>query len=183
MKKRKCIAWLLSIMLVLTMVPEMSFAQEEVITEDNVTEAAAIEKTENTTTYQLSDGSNMTVFYGGDVRFADEKGSLVDYDPSLVRVKTDTSENGNLLEGYAYENKEGDSRQYMPENLSEDTPVLMEKGGYTLALSMSKESLEGMGADGARAAIKSIFVCKFVFQLKQILNSMQWRSFAASFGC
>ena len=92
---------------------------------DNVIES---ESTENSTTYDIGDGLRVTEFYAQDVRFRDEEGELVDYDASLVEVNQETSELGNMLDSYAYENKEGDMKHYFPENLTEETPLLMEKG-------------------------------------------------------
>ncbi len=82
----------------------------------------------------------MEIFYGGDVRFKTAGGELVDYDPTLVPLVSETSINGTSLEGYAYENKEGDKKQYLPENLSEITPVKMEKEGYSISFYPIRES-------------------------------------------
>lgn len=78
----------------------------------------------------------------GNVRFEDEHGQLVDYDPSLVKIEDTESKNGNDLTEYAYENKVGDSKQYMPRNLSENTPLLMEKEDKEMSISMTEETLK-----------------------------------------
>lgn len=91
------------------------------------------ESTKNSTTFQLADGKKQTVFYGQDVRFENEDGKLTDYDPSLVKIKEKKSDNGNDLSGYLYENKAGDKKQYLPKDLTEKTPVLMENGDYEIS--------------------------------------------------
>ncbi|MCE2603998.1 hypothetical protein LH384_33465, partial [Pseudomonas aeruginosa] len=87
------LAWILSICLVITLIPELGFAastgagsaKTPAISPDEVTEENVVEskKTTDTTTYDLGGGQEMTVFHGGEVRYENEKGELVDYDPSL----------------------------------------------------------------------------------------------------
>ena len=91
------------------------------------------EKTKNSTTFELANGKKQTVFYGQDVRFKTKNGKLKDYDPSLVKIQNKKSENGNDLKDYAYENEEGDKKHYLPKNLTEETPVLMENGKYQIS--------------------------------------------------
>ncbi|MDO4868691.1 MAG: hypothetical protein Q4A65_00155 [Bacillota bacterium] len=57
------------------------------------------------------------------VKFENEDGILKDYDPDLVRIDEEESLREDLS-GYVYENKEGDSRQYLPQTLSEKSPVI-----------------------------------------------------------
>lgn len=104
-------------------VPEQK-EKKEVIEEEN---------TKDSTTFQMEDGKKQTVFYGQDVRFEDENGELQEYDPSLVRVTGSKSEQGEDLKDYQYENKEGDKKHYLPKDLSEETPVLMENGKYQIS--------------------------------------------------
>lgn len=107
-----------------------------------VTEEEAVKKenTETSTTFQIGNGKKVSVFYQEPVRYKDESGKLIDYDPSLVKVDSAKSENKESLKGYAYENEEGDAKQYFPEKLSDDTPLLMEKDGYSVALSPDMKS-------------------------------------------
>lgn len=91
------------------------------------------EKTKNSTTFALANGKKQTVFYGQDVRFETKNGKLKDYDPSLVKIQNKKSENGNDLKDYVYENEEGDKKHYLPKNLTEETPVLMENGQYQIS--------------------------------------------------
>lgn len=93
------------------------------------------ERTENTSTYILKDGTYEKEIFASDVRFRDGDGDLEDYDPTLVKVDGDTSGQGNDISGYAYENAAGDMKNYLPEKISGNDPVLLEKGDYSIALS------------------------------------------------
>ena len=91
------------------------------------------ENTKTSTTFQLGNGKKETVFYGQDVRFETDNGTLKDYDPTLVKVEDSKSENGNSLKDYAYENETGDKKHYLPKKLTDKTPVLMENGKYEIS--------------------------------------------------
>ncbi|MDD6310814.1 MAG: hypothetical protein PUB09_02620 [Firmicutes bacterium] len=142
---KKITALIASFMLVTAMVPEFVFAESQLVTEKNVTEADVTEKTEATTTYELSSGKLMTVFHSDDVRFRDDNGMLTDYDPELEAVEDEESTGGRDLFGYAFENREGDSKQYLPQVISEETPVLLEKGDASISMSPADETLEALG--------------------------------------
>ena len=88
--------------------------------------------TENSTTYDVGNGIHVAEFYAQNVRFRDESGELIDYDPSLVEISAEKTALGNSLDRYTYENKAGDKKQYFPEKLTEDTPVLLEQGEYQI---------------------------------------------------
>ena len=64
------------------------------------------------------------------------------------------SENGRLLEHYARENAAGDSRQYLPESLSEDAPLLLEKDDQEIALPMTEETLADNGLEGEEIRVE-----------------------------
>ena len=97
---------------------EETAEKEEVVCKENVIES---KNTEDSTTYDAGDGVLVTEYYGQDVRFRNEDGELVDYDPTLKKL-----ESRDDLNGYAYENTAGDQKQYFPENLTEETPILLE---------------------------------------------------------
>ena len=65
---------------------------------------------------------------------------MVDYDASLVsianaqRIGTDA-----IADGYAYENAAGDSKNYFPQNLNDETPVLLEKGDCSIRVALNEE--------------------------------------------
>lgn len=112
------------------------------------------DKTETSTTYSLGGGEKMTVFHGGSVRFQDEEGDLTDYDPELVEIKAgETTEEKESLKGYKYRNKTGDEKQYLPQKLSEDTPLLLEKDGRQITLTPTDDMVRALGM--ARTSVKS----------------------------
>lgn len=153
--KQKITAWILSICLVVTLIPELGYAatdedsksESESETTKNetpidVTEEDVIGKSENVTTYDIGNGEKMSVFHGGNVRFKDESGNLVDYDPSLVAVKKgEQTGNKESLEGYKYKNKTGNKKHFIPENLSEATPVIMENGEYKISFTPTDDTI------------------------------------------
>lgn len=133
--------------LLLLNVPIVVIADDEpeIINENNVSEENVTEKTENTTTYELSGGELMTVFYGESVRYRDSRGDLQDYNPELKMISDSQSSNGQLLSEYAFENKRGDSKHYFPESISEDAPIILEKDGASISISPQDEMLSELG--------------------------------------
>ena len=95
-------------------------------------DAVKKENTETSTTFQVGNGKKVSVFYQEPVRYKDEEGNLIDYDPSLTKIEDTKSENKESLKGYSYENEEGDAKQYFPEKLSDKNPLLLEKNGYSI---------------------------------------------------
>lgn len=109
--------------------------------------AVMSQNTENSTTFDMGDGEKKTVFYSDSMRYKDEDGELVDYDPALVEtVKKD---------GYSYENKKGDAKQYMPEKLTKETPVLLEKDNYSASFIPLEQTMKDMDSDYEAAKLKS----------------------------
>lgn len=105
------------------------------------------ERAKDSTTWLRSDGFKDTVFYSEDIRFLDEDGNLMDYDPELVPLtKTMKKESGTDLGGYRFVNREGDKKHYLPERLSEETPVVMENGDYRIAFWPVEENGSGVDA-------------------------------------
>ncbi|MBQ8044185.1 MAG: DNRLRE domain-containing protein, partial [Clostridia bacterium] len=91
--------------------------------------------TTNSITYELVDGIEKTVFYSDDVRYKNSKGDLVDYDSTLKGVSRKVTGGNNDLNDYVYENTLGNSKNYFPENVSIETPVLLEKEKYSVKVS------------------------------------------------
>ena len=130
--RHKVIAWILMFCLAITLIPNPGYAAKtekksarsektsaEKISPDEVSEKNVIEKKESVTTYDLGQGETMSVFHGGDVRYKDDSGKLVDYDPSLVAIANgEKTEQNESLEDYVYKNRRGDKKQYMPQLLS-----------------------------------------------------------------
>lgn len=146
-KRYKIMAWILSLYLTVTLIPDFSFAVESDIEEKM--------ETEDTTTYNLGANEKMTVFHGGEVRYENENGKLVDYDPSLVKIKDgEASLQKDSLDGYAYENNQGDNKHYLPNILSEETPIRMERENYSIEFSMTDRSLKQTEADQAAVTVE-----------------------------
>ena len=151
--KKKAMAWILSICLIVTLIPDISFAvtgseKNDVITSENTEGNKIVEKTEDTTVYDLGDGEQMAVLHGSQVRYKNEQDNLVDYDPSLVEIKDgEKSEQGILLDGYAYKNSQGDKKQYIPEMLSEEIPILMESKEYSIEIIPTDDTVKKAGIE------------------------------------
>lgn len=148
-KGHKVIAYILIFCLCITMLPNIGFAMQneanidQEVASKSFDSDAILEKGENYTTYDLGNGEKETVFYGGDVRYKNEEGQLVDYDPSLTKVSSsEKTEQKKALKGYAYTNKAGDKKLYMPQTLSEQTPVRLEYNDYAIEFALLEESLE-----------------------------------------
>ena len=92
-----------------------------------------IKKTSNSTTFQKEDGTKELVMYAGDVRFTNEEGELVDYDPSLVTISAEDIKSYKSLSRYKYQNKQGDKKHYLPKQLTQETPILMRNDTYEIA--------------------------------------------------
>ena len=185
---KRLIAWLLTLCLVITLIPDIGYAAENADSDpsvmqtenanqtfaessekeqeqmldaatdpamDGLTEENVIEKTETTTVYDIGDGKKAKVIHGGEVRFENEKGKLVDYDPSLVKITDiEKTENGHNLDGYKFTNKIGDKKQYLPKKLSESTPVLMEYDGYHMTLVPTVDTVKTLGLESRLADVE-----------------------------
>lgn len=93
------------------------------------------ESSEYVTAFDLGDDNKAKVFTSYPVRYKDQQGEMKEVDPELIPVnKAEKTAEGISLSGYAYENKAGKFKQYIPKNLSEDTPVIMENEGYSIAM-------------------------------------------------
>ena len=97
-----------------------------------------IKKTENSTIYQLDDGMKREVIYDSNIRFK-ENGKLIDYDPSLVKIEGDRTDNNTNISEYAYENNKGDKKNYIPESISEETPIILENNNYQITISPTEK--------------------------------------------
>lgn len=66
----------------------VSIAAETSVSGDAmITPARFGENTETSTTFDVGNNKKMTVFYQEAVRYKDEEGQLIDYDPSLTEVE------------------------------------------------------------------------------------------------
>lgn len=96
-------------------------------------------RTASSSTYLLSNGSRRLELYGADIRY-EKNGKFVDYDPTLVKVsdrQKKVIQKSKMVgqeeeKEYIYTNASGDSKQYFPESLNENTGVILEKGDYAI---------------------------------------------------
>jgi len=93
------------------------------------------EKTEYSTTYQSADGKKETEFYSEPIRYREEKnGELIEYDSNLKQSES--------RKGY-FENKSGDKKNFIPEILSEDTPIMTENEKYKISTVPNNGNIKG----------------------------------------
>lgn len=158
---RKVLSYLLVLCLVITLMPCASFADEQAAQDIDITAVSDInaetaisdiageelselpegaqvieeESSETMTTFALENGDKAKVFYSYPVRYKDDDGKLQEIKPELVTVdKTALTSQGITLREYGYENKSGEYKQYLPNSLTESTPVLMEYDRYGISM-------------------------------------------------
>ena len=137
---------------------EDTLALEEDVSEENFIEE---ESTEDMSVFQLEGNPKKAIFYSDAVRFEDEDGNLCDYQPELVETTADAPD------GYSYENKAGDSKQYLPETLTEDTPVLLEKDKYRISILPCDGNIENSNAE-----IKSEETVNLYEQVEEVVSNI-----------
>lgn len=98
------------------------------------------ERTENTNTYLMSDGSKKLEVFGENIRYK-EKGRWKEYDNSLNELSGTDEKQLNVLcrneddidaGDYQYVNTQGDSRQYFSRQLDEKHPIIMTSENYSI---------------------------------------------------
>ena len=98
------------------------------------------ERTVDSNTYLLNNGMKKTVYYTDDIRY-EEDGKVKAYNPEFVKTdKTDKEEAGKSkvisdsnAEAYKYVNEAGDTKQYLPKTMKEETPVLLTNNKYRVS--------------------------------------------------
>lgn len=123
---------------------------DEGICEPEVVEEVVSDRTTDSTTFLLSNGMKQTTYYSDNIYFKDEKGKLSEYDSELVKLdKNDKKEVSSSVEvdkdekdEYKYVNNEGDSKQFLPDKLSSETPIVMTKDNYVLSFAPEDSSLK-----------------------------------------
>lgn len=119
-----------------------------------VVEEVMSDRTTDSTTFLLSNGMKQTTYYSDDIYFENEKGKLAEYDNEFVKLdKNDKKQvvnsvevSGSEKEEYSYVNNEGDPKQFLPNKLSEKTPVVMTKENYVV--SFAPTDVKGEGEEG-----------------------------------
>ena len=105
------------------------------------------ERTVDSTTYLLNNGMKKTVYYSDNIRYEDENGKIREYNPALVKAdesdKKDISKSKEITksesEDYLYTNNQGYTKQYIPEKIDEDTPLLMTNEKYKVSFAPVSE--------------------------------------------
>lgn len=132
-----------------------------------VVEEVMSDRTTDSTTFLLSNGMKQTTYYSDDIYFENEKGKLAEYDNEFVKLdKNDKKQvvnsvevSGSEKEEYSYVNNEGDSKQFLPNKLSEKTPVVMTKENYVVSFAptdVTDEGEEGTEENALSAKTKKI---------------------------
>ena len=147
--KRKMTALVLVVALVITgtnlniMSDSIYATQENGVENSKGKEEAVVvreledERTENSNTYLMSDGSKKTDIYTENIRYK-ENGALVEYDSALTALnRMDKKKLNKILEdttadNYIMVNAKGDSKQYFPKSLDENNGIVMNYKKYVL---------------------------------------------------
>ena len=95
---------------------------------------------ENSNTYLMSNGMKKTVYYSDNIRFK-EDGKLKNYNSELVAAESQDKKIISLAKNisvknskkYKYVNKSGDTKQYLPETIGEESPVLLTQDDYRIS--------------------------------------------------
>lgn len=156
-------AFFMVICLVVTMMPSGVYAlnvknQDDSLeseSEVDTSKEQIIEKDEYTTTYNIGKGQKKKVFHGSNVRFKDENGELVDYDPSLVALDDSEKVKNNKASGkYAFKNNKGDKKQYFPDSLAEDTPLVMENEEDRIQITPAQSFVDTYNLNNAKVKVE-----------------------------
>ena len=159
MKLRRLIVIILTVCMIVTYTPLSAFADSESsgnvssgeAAEQDITEiqdsndsASDIETNEGELiledsgltydTVRYDDDTIVQTFYSYPVRYEDDNGDFVEIEPELVALNSKSSENGSSLKDYAYVNKAGEYKTYIPSELSTDTPILLENDKYSFTM-------------------------------------------------
>ncbi len=143
-------------------------AQKTESTEDNpkdevtVVKELANERTENSNTYLMSDGSKRLEIYNGNIRYL-QNGKMVDYDSSLTEIskrdrtrlkKIADDTESKQINKYEYVNTQGDTKQYFAESLNDETPIILTKDNYSIRFVPSVDSSSNKIDDNNEQNIK-----------------------------
>lgn len=148
---KKILRRILSLILVMTMLvtglnldmmAESVYATQKTETEEKnkkkeltIVKELTDERTENSNTYLMSDGSKQLEIFSEDIRYK-KNGKMLEYDSSLIENKDDIivkKKSFAKADEYAYVNAAGDCKQYIPEKLDNDTPIVLTKGGNVIS--------------------------------------------------
>ena len=93
------------------------------------------ERTHNSNTYLLSDGSKKLEIYSENIRYKQD-GKYIDYNPTLVELKQTDKQKIDILgeDNYSYVNQSGDCKQYFPEKITKNDGVMLLKDHYSIKM-------------------------------------------------
>lgn len=109
-------------------------AEKEISVVKELTE----ERTENSNTYLMSDGSKKLEILGENIRYK-ENGKLKDYNTCLSNINKNDKKRirkalaENASEDFDYVNASGDSKHYFPDELKNGSEIVMSKDKYSLS--------------------------------------------------
>lgn len=149
--KRNCMKKVVSLMLIVALSlsgvkpiksTEVVYAKnknvERVLEKAKIVKELKNERTENSDTYQLSDGSKELKLYSENIRY-NENGKLLTYDTSISGVEeSDKKIVENISNDYSedeikYVNKKGDAKHFFPSELDGNKRITMIKGNYLMS--------------------------------------------------
>ena len=94
-------------------------------------------RTEDSSTYLLSNGFKRVEYYSDNIRY-EKDGKYIDYNPALKKMtETEKSQlrkqmsDSENVGDYIYTNQSGDAKHYFPKSLK-DTGILLEKNEYVI---------------------------------------------------
>ncbi len=123
--------------------PEYAFAEDEQAPEAFVLGEMTDERTPNTKTFRLSDGSFVLADYDKPVHFEDQDGKWTDYDNTLKYIEDD---------GFAgYENTASDVLMRFAEAVNDKGLVSLRSGKYCIGMSL-KDAVSGGKVETANTA-------------------------------
>lgn len=138
-----------------TELKEVKKAKEENDKSSEIDKELKKYRTGNSTTYLLKNGKKKLEIFGDEIRFKDN-GEWKNYNPLLKKL--DKKDNDTLSEiinkldinnKYEYSNVSGDTKQYFPSELDDESNVVMSKKDYVIAFSPSNiESLVDLEKSG-----------------------------------
>lgn len=114
------------------------------------------ERTKNSTTYLMNDGSKKLDITNQDTRFL-EDGKWVDYDTKIVKKEKGTDDKLETTEEdsrYIYENARGDYKNYFAEQLTIKTPIILKNRKYEISILPEEDTYVNEIEDGRLAKEK-----------------------------
>ncbi|MCR5736688.1 MAG: DNRLRE domain-containing protein [Eubacterium sp.] len=183
--RNKIISQFLIVVLVITLCggyqPRKVEAKKESSTEIKVVKELANERTENSNTYLLSDGSKKTELFFSNIRYK-ENGELIDYDNEVVPLSNqDKQELREIavdnVETYKYANKRSDCKVFFSEDIEDG--VLLSHDKYLIKMSpIINDDIEENSSGEVESSSSEISdeEKNYVFSKKKDTNEIRYES-------